>query len=221
MSQRGIVLAWVFLASAIAGSARGELTAFWRNNPITPEAIADDPVLAGMQSWSLMASNTDGWWASSGLRAVLPSGYTFYRNSQGGSFHPTAPQVSAHPAVEFHTYVTSPHNQGGANAPVLLGPFPQNMPPQSFGGSSDALPGTFSVAWADPVGHKHVPGTFEIVRLTYPATLSPTVHPTSSVDYVNPEQTVLVPTTIPECHCLAAALGVLLIRLRRRRSNSS
>ena len=45
--------------AATATSASGAITAHWRQNFITPAAIASSPVLANMQSWSLMAV-TDG-----------------------------------------------------------------------------------------------------------------------------------------------------------------
>ena len=186
---------------AVAQMARAELTAVWRHNPITPQAIASDPALAGMQSWSLMAGDTTGRWASVGLRGSLPQGLHFYNvptSLGGGLFHPTAPAIALHPALAYDTYVSAPLNQTGSSAPALLGPFPENDPPMSFGGPSDAAPGRFSVAWGDPSGRQHPPETFEFARWTFPLGALPTIHPASVVWYSLPDRMVLVPTTLPE-----------------------
>ena len=196
MSQRGIVLAWVFLASAIASSARAELTAFWRNNPITPEAIGDDPALGGMQSWSVMVTNTNGLFASAGLRATLPPENRFYRNQHGGAFRPTPPQVTEHPALTFHTYVTAPRQTGGLLA--VFGGFPDVASQASFGGPLDLVPGTFAVSWGDADPNSWPPGTYEIARLTFPVGVHPLVHPQSVTYYIAPDQNTLLPTVIPE-----------------------
>src|SRR5688572_17257780 len=104
---------------------RAALTAFWRNNPITPQAIADDPTLASMQSWSVMVSNTEGMWTSAGLRATLPHPTRFYRNPIGGPSRPSTAEQAAHPALTFHTYVTQPiQAPNGLSPPTVLGGFP-------------------------------------------------------------------------------------------------
>jgi hypothetical protein len=203
-------------------AARAELVAHWRANSVAPAAIANDPALAGMQSWSLMATNTSGIYASTGLRAVLPPGDVFYRHPLGGAVRPTNAQISVNPALAFHTYVTDPtHSPNGGGAPSVLGGFPDDpTSPASFGGPSDTLPGTFAVAWGDPQGPPlHPTGTYEIARLTFPAGASPTVHPQSVVYYVAPEQPAPIPTTIPEPHtAIAAATGAAFIGRRRRRT---
>ena len=94
-----VVIALAFLLSAHA--ARADLVAFWQSNPITPQAVANDPVLAGMQSWSLMATNTSGYFQWAALRAVLPPGNAFYRHPLGGSVRPNPALFSQHPALEF------------------------------------------------------------------------------------------------------------------------
>ena len=96
----------------VCSTARADLTAFWRNNPITPQAIADDPALAGMQSWSVMVANTEGSFRLAGLRAVLPEGHNFYRNPLGENTRPSSLLIGLHPALEFDTYITSPHDLG-------------------------------------------------------------------------------------------------------------
>ena len=208
-----------------AASARAELTAFWRHNPITAAAIAADPQLAGMQSWSLIVTNTSGRWTGAGLRATLPSGAVFYNTPParlGGWTHPNPSSYSSFPDLEFDTYVSAPRNQAGADPPSILGSFPENQPPLSFGGPGDELPGTVSVSWADPRGLSHPVGTYEFARLTFPLGVLPAVHPQSVVQYVLPEQALLIPTTIPEPPAVGAAavaFAVLLIvtpRLRPR-----
>jgi hypothetical protein len=67
------------LAPLLAPVAEAQLTAFWQRVPITPAAIAEDPTLAGMQSWDLKVT-ANGNWASAGLRAVLPDALTFYNH---------------------------------------------------------------------------------------------------------------------------------------------
>ena len=205
---------------AAAQTARAELVAFWRHNPITAQAIAADPQLAGMQSWSLMTTIDTGRWASVGLRASLPQGLHFYNvptSLGGGHFHPTAPAIALHPALEYDTYVSAPRNQTGSNAPALLGPFPENEPPMSFGGPSDPVPGRFSVAWGDPIGQSHPLGTFELARWTLPSDALPTIHPASVIWYVIPDRMVLVPTTLPEPGTTSAiAIAVASATWRRR-----
>jgi hypothetical protein len=206
----------VIAFTALCAAARADLTAFWRHNPITPEAIADDPVLAGMQSWSVMVTNTDGLFASAGLRAVLPPSSTFYRNINAGNFRPTAAQQLQHPALTFHTYVTAPDETNV----IIVGGFPQPLPPASFGGPFDPIPGTFSVSWGDPIGlPTYGPGTYELARLTFSVTLLPTIHAESNALYFSPtQQTVLIPVNLPESEAVVLTLGTssLLIRSRRR-----
>lgn len=211
------------LLFAAAGKAQADLTAFWQNNPITPQAVSNDPTLANMQSWSVMITNTDGLWSSAGLRAVLPPGNSFYRNLNGGLFRPSVAQQSANPALTFHTYITDPTqspNSPTAGAPAILGGFPDLGTKVSFGGPSDPIPGTFSVAWGDPMGPSiHPPGTFEIARLTFPISVFPGVDPRSQTSQVNPGQTVLIPTTIPEpCGFGLSASAAAALTRRRRRS---
>ncbi len=178
---------------------RAALTAFWRNNPITPQAIADDPTLASMQSWSVMVSNTEGMWTSAGLRATLPHPTRFYRNPIGGPSRPSTAEQAAHPALTFHTYVTQPiQAPNGLSPPTVLGGFPDAKEPASFGGSADVLPGIVSVAWGDPTGSPHPPGIFEVARLTFPQVTLPSVHPESFTAQLNPAQLAPIPTTIPE-----------------------
>src|SRR5687768_11759806 len=114
------------LVAAGARPALAQLHVHFRHNPLTPQAIAADPALAGMQSWSLMMTNTAGFWASAGVRMTLPAGHAFYHHPIGLNTRPSAAAVGANPAVAFDTYVTSPLDRGGgANAPAILGPYPE------------------------------------------------------------------------------------------------
>jgi hypothetical protein len=212
MNSRFATTCAVIRMLAVAAAARAETIVFWRHNPITPQAIASDPALAGMQSWSLMTTIDTGRWASVGLRAMLPQSLHFYNvptSLGGGHFHPTAPAIALYPPLAYDTYVSAPRNQTGFNAPALLGPFPENDPPMSFGGPSDPAPGRFSVAWGDPVGQSHPLGTFELARWTFHSDALPSIHPASFVALVIPDRMLLVPTTVPE----PTALGMLIVAM--------
>ena len=203
----------------MAGSASAALTAAWVPVTISQAAITADPTLATMQSWSLRSTNTDGHWASAGMRATLPAGGVFYQTPAtrgGGDSHPNPAFFAVFPEVEFDTYISSARNQAGANAPAVLGAYPENDPPQSFGGATDAVPGRFSVSWGDPQATSGpVPGTYEIARLTFPQGMIPTILATSQSSQVAPDQTINIPP-IPEPASLGllAAAGLLAIRRR-------
>jgi len=145
-------------------------TAFWLQRPISPAAIANDPVLAGMQSWSLMTSYDVGKWSSAGVRATLPAGNFFYQHPQGSNVAPNSTALAMFPGVEFDTYVNDPTG----NTTTVLGGHPAT-PTASFGGSGDLIPGTFSVSWHGPPGGATQLGTFEIARLTFPLGVVPNV----------------------------------------------
>ena len=166
-----------------------------------------------MQSWSLMAPNTTGYFQTVGLRVVLPADNTFYRHPLGGFVRPSAAAIGANPALEFHTYVTSPQQfRGLSGGPVNLGGFPEGQP-YSFGGPADALPGTFSLSWGHPkaIQWNIPPGTYEVMRGTFPIGVTPTIHPDSRIYYI--QETAPVPTTLP----MAAALLLTLHPFLRRR----
>jgi hypothetical protein len=211
-------------AALVATDASAALTATWVRNTITAAAVTAEPTLANMQSWSLRVTNTDGHWASAGLRAQLPAGNVFYNTVPGrggGDTHPNPAFFPVFPDLEFDTYVSSARNQLGANAPAILGAFPENDPPQSFGGATDPVPGRFSVAWGDPQATSGPgPGTYEIARLTFQVGMIPTINPAgqpaSQTSQVSPDQTIVVPP-IPEPASLGllAAAGLLAIRRRQ------
>jgi hypothetical protein len=193
-----IILVWVVVV--IGAAARAELTAFWGNNVITAPAIAADAQLANMQSWSLIVTHPSGHWASAGLRASLPSGLTYYHTPPargGGNTHPTPAMISTYPDLEFDTYVSSARNQFGEHPPAILGAYPES-PPASLGGADDPIPGRFTVAWGDPQATSGPgPGTYEVLRLTFPQGALPAVYPFSQTNQVKPDMGVLIPS-IPE-----------------------
>jgi hypothetical protein len=218
-------------AALPASNASAAMTAQWVRNTITPAAIGADAQLANMQSWSLRVTNTDGHWASAGLRAQLPAGNVFYSTpaTRGGAdTHPNPTFFAIFPDLEFDTYVSSPRNQFGANPPAILGSFPENQPPQSFGGPTDPAPGLFSVAWGDPQATQGPgPGTYEIVRLTFPASVNPADIVSninnvgqggnwSRTSQVTPDQTIEIPD-IPEPASLGLVAAAGLLALRRRK----
>ena len=199
---------------SLCAAARAGNIVFWRHNPITPQAIASDPALAGMQSWSLVTTYTEGDFAAAGLRATLPSGSVFYRHPQGGYSRPSLVQQSAIPALEFHTYVTQPRQSinTGQSPPTILGGFPETDPPSpaSLGGTLDTLPGTFSVIWGNPQPSQGPPpGTYELARLTFPPGVLPAVHPESLVALILPDRILPIPATVPE----PTALGMLIVAM--------
>ena len=213
-----------FALTGLIAPARGALTAFWRHNPITPEAIADDPALAGMQSWSAMITHDNGYWVSAGARLTLPSGPVFYRNPLGSEVRPSAANIAAHPALAFHTYVTSPHQTlSGTRSPSILGPFPENELPASLGGALDPVPGRFSVSWGHPeaVVYPTPVGTYEIFRITFPLGLFPVVRSESLTLTTNPDQAATIPAIPEPAYVSWLASGALIMRRRRERLNCS
>lgn len=215
MTPRHAIVCLMVLTGLAAHSVRADLTAFWRNNPITTQAIFNDPTLAGMQSWSVMITNTSGFWVSAGLRAALPTGNNFYRNPLGGDFRPSASLINANPALAFHTYVTEPRTFNSGLA--VLGGFPEGQQ-VSFGGPLDAIPGTFSVAWGDVFGKPHPAGTFEIARLTFPTGMLPIVHPQSQTRTAVPDQMAFIPSIPEPAYTAMAYLVLAALNTRHRRT---
>jgi hypothetical protein len=213
------IAAVVLTCTALCATARAELTAFWRHNPITPAAIVDDPALVGMQSWSVMVT-LDGHWLYAGARLTLPSGSTFYRNANGGSHRPSAADIAAHPALAFHTYVTSPHTHivFGHPTPTVLAGFPD--PPISFGGAQDSVPGTFSILWGhlETVVYPTPPGTYEILRVTFPLGVLPVSHPANHTEMSLPTEVATIPSIPEPASALVVGIAALSFSWRRFRA---
>jgi hypothetical protein len=193
------------------------ITAFWQPVPITPQAIADDPQLATMQTWDLMTMTT-GDWAQAGLRGDFEpiQSAQWYHHPLAGNTRPDPALMAAHPATAYDTYVTAPSDDGVTGAPAILGNHPTGTMPD-FGGTT----GIFSVTWGDLIVDS--PGTYQIARWTFPQDRLPTVYwlgdpPTlpgsSNTSQINPDSTAIV-TQIPEPSLLSvlAALS-LLVRSR-------
>jgi hypothetical protein len=217
----GKLLSAAIAVGLFASAASAAITATWVQNTISAAAITNDPTLATMQSWSLNVTYTDGDWASAGLRATLPVGNVFYQNALGGNTKPNPSFVALFPGLAYDTYVTGPADTGSTGAPSVLGGLTE--PTASFGGATDPTPGTLSVSWGDLVTSP--PGTYEIARLTFPSSVSPsavTIDQASATFQVNPDGQVSIPGltggggTTPE----PATLGLLavggLLGLRRR-----
>jgi hypothetical protein len=222
---RGIVVtaAVVALYGSTRSSASAAITASFVPRPISQAAINADPALANMQSWSLMATNTDGHWASAGLRLTLPAGHAFYQTPAtrgGGDTHPNPAILSLFPDLEFDTYICSARNQTGQNPPAILGSYPENDPPLSFGGATDPVPGRFSVSWGDPQATSGPgPGTYEILRITFPLGTYPSIAPPGQTSQVAPDQTIIIDD--PEPHATGLLLVVVagaVTRTRRQRA---
>jgi hypothetical protein len=155
-------LGWLTLVTCVS-TAPAQISAAWRQNSITPQAIVADPALANMQSWSLMGTMS-GNWADTGLEIILPAGNAFYNPTNGGNTRPAGSVVLNHANVEFDTYVTSPLDAGGGiGAPLILGQ--ANLSPgQAIFGEFTPR---FTVRWGNLTPDP--PGTFELARLTFPA----------------------------------------------------
>jgi hypothetical protein len=197
-----------------------DLSATFVQVPISAAAKAADPTgfLNTATCWSLRVTNTDGHWEQAGLRMTLPAGSTFYNTVPGRAGQDTHPGVAffaVFPDVEFDTYVSSPRNQFGTNAPAIVGGFPDTLQPHSMGGASDPLPGVLAVAWGDPAPTQGPgPGTYEICRFTFPLGVVPTIDPLSQTAQVNPTRTIFIPADIPE-PAAAGLLSVVALALRR------
>ncbi len=212
------VIGWAILWLAIASPALAQITAFWQQVPITPQATANDPQLASMQCWDLMTT-TSGDWHLAGMRAALPAGSLFYRHQMGAFRKP--PPVPGSPALAFTTYVSSPHEDGANNNTLLLGGWLNE--PMSLGDATSPNPGTFSISWGDQF--VDLSGTYQIARLTFPKGLLPDIDnsspPVTNISFtaqVSPDFTTEIPD-IPEPACLwIATLAVLRVPFTRQAS---
>ena len=161
---------------------------------------------------------------SAGVRLTLPTESFFYRNPLGADVRPSPTAIAAHPALAFHTSVTSPHHAFVSRSPSILGSFPENDPPTSFGGAFDRVHGTFSVSWGHPeaVTYPTPVGTYEILRMTFPVEVLPVVHSQSQTWTIAPDQMANIPS-IPEPACgagLVCLAGAALRGVRHRDQRS-
>ena len=221
MPPRIIAIAVALLSGGFCLDARAQITAFWQAVPITPQAIADDPQLANMQSWDLVTTTT-GDWSVALMRAVLPQTLSFYRHPLAGLTRPDPAIVTSSPALEFTSYVTAPSDDGSDNGTRILGGHPQGQPP-NIGDPTSAFPGVFSMVWADQF-IVDLPGTYPIARLTFPEDALPNVLNNTPVPIndpsvtiqVSPDATVVIPE-VPEPSILGWLAGAQLLVGQRSR----
>lgn len=206
------------VAATLTSSSQAAITAFFvpiasGNGSIgsvyPAAALANDPQLQTMQTWDIIVT-TDGNWASAGFQAILPTGQFFYKHALGGSTKPNSLFFSIAPALEFTSYVTSPGDTGASGAPSILGYYPEEPGPGSIGDPTSTRPGRFSFSWGDLVNDP--PGTYRIVRFTWPLGSLPDIHsPTGVTSQVDPASTTFIiepePTGMPLL-CALAAFGV-------------
>ncbi len=217
MSARMLVLA-VGAWMSLCVPAHAAITAFWQRATITPQAIANDPQLASMQCWDLMATTT-GNWNSAQMRADLPGGRTFYKHPLGGLTKPDPSIFNSSPALEFTTYASSPSDNGTNNSTIILSGHPQGNPP-SLGDPSSPIPGSFGLAWGNLLTDP--PGTHQIARLTFPIGAVPDVLNVGTFDpsktsQIDPDSTTIIPDIPePKISALLALLGLFAIRIRMR-----
>jgi hypothetical protein len=170
--------AGLVVAVAAPSTASAVIVANWQPNTISPAAIADNPALASMQSWSLMVTHGDGDWGSAGVELTLPAGNAFFQHSFGGNTRPNPALTTVFPSLAYDTYVSSPGDTGSAGAPFILGPFPPAA------GSGQLGPQRLSVIWGDFVATP--PGTYEILRVTFPNSAFPAGNQLNFTAQTNP-----------------------------------
>ncbi len=169
-AYRSIAVVAAAAASTLSPRLYASIGAGWVNVPITSAAIASDPALNNMQTWSLQVSYSGGDWTEAGMRVMLPAGNAFYQHQFGGNTKPNPSLVVLFPSLSYDSYVSGPGDQGTGNgAPAIFGGFPTD--PSSFGGWGDAIPGTLGVYWGDTIITPPV-AKFEAARLTFPSSIS-------------------------------------------------
>lgn len=184
--------------------APAAITLSFVQNTITPQAIANDPVLANMQCWSARVSYADGDWSSAGVVIVLPPGNFWYKHPLGSSTKPNPALFPVAPGVQFTTYVAAASDTGSNATTNILGGYPEGDPP-SLGDPTSAVPGRLSFSYGDLV--PTAPGTYEILRITWPLSVSPSqlgglmitsqVNPPGSFVVYFPESTALAFLAVP------------------------
>ena len=137
--------------------------AYFMEVPISPEAIAAAPELAGYRSYDLLARVANGdHFNVAGLRADLSSG-EFYNAEEGSNFaqRDKWPEL---PHLEFDTWVDAPGNEWTLSSPGRwIGPGK---------GLMDAT--RVNIVWARP-GARSGAGDFTVARMTISAAARGTV----------------------------------------------
>ncbi len=182
---------YFIVAIAMPLSAQAAITAFFQSVPISQAAVDNEPRLASMQCFDLRVSYSDGDWASAGLRAVLPTGFTYYKNPLGGFTKPNPALFAMSPALEFTSYVASPADNGTNGVTFVLGSFPEGRPDgPSIGDPTSSFPGNFNFVWGDLVTTP--PGSYTVTRFTFRRGILPFGHPQSFTSQVNPPGEILL-----------------------------
>jgi hypothetical protein len=152
----------VLLALAFVHRANAAVSVFLAPVPISPAAVAADPVLAGFQTWDLRVVIPSGSnWEGAGIRAQLSTG-TFYNSPLGGN-GPFANLWPTFPQLRYDTFVTDaadPNVDATFEFPNIYSVWPEEPIPAQF------LPTLTSAAFA-PIFPDSGPGTFTIARLTF------------------------------------------------------
>ena len=179
------------------------LSVRWQPVAISAAAIANDPALADMVSFDLIATTTMDW-ISAGVEVTMPAGTALYNNALGGETEPSSSGISGNPALAFDTYVTGPG--GATNPPLVLGAYPAG-PTASFG------PTLFSVSWGDVATSPA--GQYRIARLTFSqAALNSPDIVTDSSRATQTGSPVLTTIPVPEIYrsqSVAESIGALSI----------
>lgn len=222
IARQHLAIHAIILTAFLSSGARAAFTAFWVPVPFSPAALAEDPTLGSMVTWRLLVT-TDGDWLSAAMRVELPPGYTFYQHPLGSIRNPNPATVAQYPALEFTTHVTTPTDNGVNQTTTVLGGWPTGTP--STGSASSTRPGVFSAAWGDLVTSPA--GTFEIVRLTWPAVLivggTTTANGRTSANPGNVTIPIETPIFVPEPSGLTlTAVGLIsaVSGVGRRRSRT-
>ena len=212
--MRPMLIAVALLSLGLTSRAAAQITAFWQRATITPAAIAEEPALANMQTWDLMVTTT-GNWASAGMTARLPTGFTYYKHALGGQTRPDPSLFSSSPALEFTTYASAATDDGTNHTTIVLGSHHFNGEPGSIGDPTSFWPGTFDMDWGNyyPTA---LPGTYQIARLTFPAGVVSEILPLplSFTNQFRPDAWTFVPQ-IPEPSMSCLLGGVLMTVLTR------
>ena len=212
--MRSMLVAAVLTALGLTSRAAAEITAFWQRATITPAAISEEPALANMQTWDLLATTT-GNWQSAGLWAQLPASSTYYKHPLAALTRPDPALFGSSPAVEFTTFVSAANDNGTNHTTVVLGAHVIGPPP-SLGDPSSPIPGLFTIDWGNSPATAPA-GTYQIARLTFPQGVFPMI-PILSYSFtqqVNPDANVLIPA-IPEAQLCGLVAIIVPLLVRRR-----
>lgn len=188
---------WTSLASVALGISIRPVPV-----PITPAAIAEQPVLASAQSYDLRVTLAAGeQFRFVGLYLPAAPDGSFFQHPLGGLSEPSAGAVALIPSLAFDTYLTVPPGYVLDPGVSFVGPIP----------SWDEQ--LLNRGWGIQAGGFYPgPGEITVARVTFFGS-APSGHgrfPPSGPDF-----TITVPE--PAAGCGLAAAGTMLVRRRARR----